>query len=492
MIDDRGNSAATAAITNATSEGGPPRDRRISNEQLLAAVAEGDIERVGEWRCQNNDHIVARGGDDIMIADRINGIRDGDGNTVLHLAARNGHFDLTKWLMEEFGFRLDAGVRNGDGWTPLHCSAQYGHLDIIRYLIMASSPHGAADASAKSITGNLPLHIASYTGQLHVIRFFVEECGIDINTKGEAGYTPLNALCQNGHLTVVQSVMAQYGKDADLNIYNDSGWTPLHSAAFNGYWEVARFLIEELGQYHSPFSFCRETPLYFASRNGHLPTVRYFVEVVGVDTKNYETIDRRTIAFPAAGGNHVAVLRYLLERDAVDINAQEQNGFQALHLACKNGSFDAVKCLMESGKAELDTPAAQTGWTPLHMFMHKGCLEEIKYMLRYDEVDVNKKTKQELTTLQIASYFGRWEVVKHLVEQYRMDVDVQDALGVSPLHAAAQAQENHFEVAQYLVHSCGSHINTTDNSGSSPMHVALARGHDDMLECILRGSAARP
>jgi hypothetical protein len=59
-------------------------------------------------------------------------IPDNEGNTVLHLAARNGN-DLILQVLLAHGAHLD--VQNAQGNTPLHLAAQAGHMAIVRSLI---------------------------------------------------------------------------------------------------------------------------------------------------------------------------------------------------------------------------------------------------------------------------------------------------------------------------------------------------------------------
>ncbi len=63
-------------------------------------------------------------------------IQDNEGNTVLHLAARNGN-DLILQVLLAHGVRID--VQNAQGNTALHLAAQAGHVAIVRSLIRHDS-----------------------------------------------------------------------------------------------------------------------------------------------------------------------------------------------------------------------------------------------------------------------------------------------------------------------------------------------------------------
>ena len=60
-------------------------------------------------------------------------IRDHQGSSPVHWAAREGRPDNLKLLIEEAG--VDPKQRNNGGLSPLHLAASNGHLEIVRYLI---------------------------------------------------------------------------------------------------------------------------------------------------------------------------------------------------------------------------------------------------------------------------------------------------------------------------------------------------------------------
>jgi len=89
------------------------------------------------------------------------------GKTPLHFAAREGHIDMVKFLIQ-----LDpssARFVTDKLKLPLHFAAGEGHADICRYLLNVY-PQGASSRSAK---GKLPLHLASRWGNMDTIQALV-------------------------------------------------------------------------------------------------------------------------------------------------------------------------------------------------------------------------------------------------------------------------------------------------------------------------------
>jgi ankyrin repeat protein len=60
------------------------------------------------------------------------GRRGYDGRSALHWAARNGHLDVVRWLVDDCGCNSDTS--SADGTTPFCLAAWQGHLAVCRFL----------------------------------------------------------------------------------------------------------------------------------------------------------------------------------------------------------------------------------------------------------------------------------------------------------------------------------------------------------------------
>ena len=156
-------------------------------------------------------------------------------------AARNGHLEVVKYLVED----CDADVHAYDDHA-VRWSAERGHLEIVKYL--------------------------------------VEECGADVRNKDDYA---LRWAALNGHLEVVKYLVS---KGANVRVWNDFA---LRLAAQYGHLEVVKYLVEDHdANVHSN----DEEALRWAAENGHLDVVKYLKSYIVLQfTKKH--IDKQNLRY---------------------------------------------------------------------------------------------------------------------------------------------------------------------------------------------------
>lgn len=130
-----------------------------------------------------------------------NAIMDGDDDTILMVAIRNGRFEIARVLLR---YGANVNTRNVLGETALHHAVRYG---FVQELI----EHGA-DLEAKDCSEMTPLHTSIWRGKLESTRTLLK-AGANLYALDIYGRTPV----QHARRNEVIQLCAEYAFD-DIDI----------------------------------------------------------------------------------------------------------------------------------------------------------------------------------------------------------------------------------------------------------------------------------
>ncbi|RYP43193.1 hypothetical protein DL768_010045 [Monosporascus sp. mg162] len=181
-------------------------------------------------------------------------VRNSYKQTPLHLASKNGHFDIAQLLLDK---DADIEAADKDGWTPLFWASRNGHHDITQLLL-----DKAADIEAADNYGETPLQRASGNGHFDIAQLLLDK-GADIEAANKDGWTPLSWASQNAHVDIAQLLL---DKGADIEAADKYGWTPLFWVSLNGHFDIAQLLLDKGADAKTADKY-GETPLRLALLN---------------------------------------------------------------------------------------------------------------------------------------------------------------------------------------------------------------------------------
>ncbi|KAM9215911.1 cortactin-binding protein 2 [Dugong dugon] len=143
--------------------------------------------------------------------------------TLLQQAALQGNVTLLSMLLNEEG--LDINYSCEDGLSALYSAAKNGHTDCVRLLLDAEAQVNAADKN-----GFTPLCAAAAQGHDKCVELLIAYHA-DINHAADGGQTPLYLACKNGNKECIKLLLEA---GTDRSIKTRDGWTPVHAAVDSG------------------------------------------------------------------------------------------------------------------------------------------------------------------------------------------------------------------------------------------------------------------
>ncbi|XP_046344023.1 histone-lysine N-methyltransferase EHMT2-like isoform X4 [Haliotis rufescens] len=142
--------------------------------------------------------------------------RGEDGMTCIHYAAKAGHTEVIKLLLESG--KIGPNTQDDGGWTPIIWAAESQLTSTVRFLISQG-----ADPTMKDNEENTGLHWAAYAGSVAITEMFLDS-GCEFDTPNEHGDRPLHIAARQNHY---ESVVLLLARGADVEVRNNNNETPL-------------------------------------------------------------------------------------------------------------------------------------------------------------------------------------------------------------------------------------------------------------------------
>ncbi|XP_037949813.1 uncharacterized protein LOC119680877 [Teleopsis dalmanni] len=510
----------TQRPTSPSEKSEPPNESQ--DENTSSALHQlSDSNRIELHKGKALVHILANDGNHQLLERALNAckgpidleIEDYNGQTALNIAARNGHLDVVKLLLnftqpcnDGTGRmrRIDVNHADRDGWTPLRSASWGGHTEVVKLLIL--QPSCKIDLADKE--GRTALRAAAWSGHEDILKILIES-GADVNSVDRQGRTSLIAASYMGHYDIVEillengadvnhldldgrsalcvaalcgssgyskviSTLLEHGANTD-QLDND-GMSPLLVSSFEGNAEVCELLLEN-GADPDLADFMGRTPLWAACTAGHANVVKLLLFWgCGIDCMDSE--GRTVLSIAAAQGN-VETVRQLLDR-GLDETHRDNAGWTPLHYSAFEGFHEVCLQLLESG-AKIDE-CDNEGKTALHLAAQEGRTKCVQVLLEIHSTFVDQKAHDGKTAFRLACLEGHLDTLQYLLK-FCCDVNSTDADSRTTLYILAL--ENKLDIVKYLLEMTNVDVNIPDSEGRTALHVAAWQGHTEMVKLLI-------
>lgn len=318
--------------------------------------------------------------------------RNAKGKTALNLASKQGHKEVVRLLsspgkrdreralMKAVGqgrskevsslLRSKIGLEftGKDGNSPLILAARKGHVEIVKLLL----DHGA-NPNARFRCAGPALVSAASDGKAQVVRFLLER-GVNVNARDCEQETALMSAARRGHGAVVELLLK---KGANLNAVNAGGQNALMLAASTGREDVVRALLKRGADPRSRDK-SGKTAIDYASKHRQTRVLDLLEKKVRRKTTKADQSKLSKELLLAVEDQDPVKVKQLLARGA-NCNTVDKNGVSVLKLAACGQSASIVSQLLKAG-ARVDSRDKDRG-TPLMAAAFYGRLKNIKLLL---------------------------------------------------------------------------------------------------------------
>ncbi|KAJ0132111.1 hypothetical protein HZ326_24798 [Fusarium oxysporum f. sp. albedinis] len=308
------NDVAIALVTEQSAN----ESSSLGRSPLGVACANGCIDVVD---------VLLKKGADLTVTNR-------NGWTPLHAASYNRHEHVVDLLLDR---GCSADLRDKEGRTPLSCAAEKGHEPIVRRLLAMN----AVDVNARRVIYPKSVFYGAWCDDKEVAKFLFPAddsprlgfFGSLLPSVNSGDITLVDLMKALRHLkgaeveaiksgqTSVLLTAPDISNKVELVLARDvsvtTGTTPLHLAAQNGHATVVKTLLEVSGIATEPVDESNQTPLLLAAAAGHEAVVRLLLGANGVNP-NFMDGDYQTPLSLAVRYGHEAVT-------SVSINQVNQN-----------------------------------------------------------------------------------------------------------------------------------------------------------------------
>ena len=410
------------------------------------------------------DSIIASGGEPLL------NLRDNDGATPLHVAARAGHWELVKLLIEK-NCDLSSKDRNDEG--ALMLAVKHEQADVVDVLLKKMNSNGGGGggdvvSNERNSMGINPLHWAAAHGNYALVVKLVQVGFAEPEDCDKLGMTALHYAALMGHENVAEYLLEQ---SLDLVDKADiAGDTPLHCAAAGGRVGIVKLLLDKF------FVQPGEDPILVRDGNNNDIYLRYYIKEQNKAGETALHCAARGMPSPYFKRMMIFYNGAMLDPEIftkLDLTSKRwhRNVISRAHCPCPEpqnkiteGEFDGLYqggCQWQDEfiKLLLTLNGDYVDWSL------ESDAAGVAQLLLDNGADIEARDKNQESPLHLAARWGRLDVAKTLLQKQE-DTAPSEALTGSPIWEKAE-------------------IHARDIHEDSPLHLAARWGYGDIVKLLV-------
>lgn len=406
---------------------------------------------------------------------------DSDGNTLLHFTAFSGNVKLFKYIEEYYTLNNISQTRNAHGHSPIFGASVSCNVEMIKY-INNSFNNNSDIFKEHSVSNTIPLFCAVKSGDLSCVSYILEHFKYN-NEMDNQGRNIFHYAAMSGSIEVFEYLLDSIDIDKKLFLIpsNQSKQSVLQFSIVDKSkkakllkWLLTNNKIkDEMIPLLSHIDKEEFSVLHRACYHGNFSAVKFLLKYLKRNDKDHNLIDiksdlqRISYLSICATRHHLDILRYLLQiKEVVSVRGIHKLILHRLGYCQYEEIFKDVINYLDIDINEKDIK----GQSSLHNCALLGNFSGFRSLCKLN-ADINNVSIEGITLLHSASYGGNLNIVKDLVNRYNYDVNQVIINGdqSSALHCAA-AKLN-FDIIEFLVQN-NANVNSTNIHNVTILHEA--------------------
>ncbi|KAF7591429.1 hypothetical protein BBP40_001590 [Aspergillus hancockii] len=356
------------------------------------------------------------------------------GESLLHVAIQSGRKETIDQVSR---LNPHIGVSDKNGDTELHLAAKEGLLDVCKQLIR-QMPSLVRTANHKQ---EMPLHCAVKTGRCDIVRLFLKK-GAFAECPDVDGKTPLHYAVEAESLG---SVKLLFNENASSCLPDRDGKTPIHYAVEIASKDILLLLAEDVTSVNVQDKN-KETPLHYAVKSRNIDMVRILLS----HNANASCKDRvgktpleYVMELPQSEEEaSISLLQEFLLRHEKGQPLAGTFGFPVLSKAAREGKPGLIReiCRHDPGLANEIPHLGSDFDAPLHEAIKFGHRDSVEMLCLLPQTDKNIYDREGNTPLHQAVIYWQDGLFAMLICKGADKNRPHGRTNLPPLHFAAQLQ----------------------------------------------------
>ncbi len=399
-------------------------EAKKATDQLMKLLRETDFKRILDNDAEINhltkkiNNLISKGADPDLKYENC--------MVAFSLAAATGNIKIVRFFLKNINSDLKG--------KPLYLAARNGHTDIAKLLLEnEANPHRAYEYERKT-----PLMQASEKGHLGIVSLLLEK-GAYINAKDYNDCTALSFAAEHNHTAIVK-LLLEKGANANTQEYTLYRDTPLIKAAARGYLDIVDLLLKA-GANPDTQNKDRETALTWATRRKNIKIMNLLLEKNA--NPNLQQHELKTALMIAAEQGDTGAVEILLKKNA-DPYIKSKYGKNALFFAAEQGHCDIAHLLLQSlvQLQKLTTTSIESASKEKNSYLCllPGDLVKLatKYTITAYRINmIHAVSDYGSTPLHGATFYGHADFVRLLLE-HGADKTIKNNFGKTALDIAKE------------------------------------------------------